>query len=58
MACYKLLRESDQEVQKLRGQIQGMEALPSYRLGRGLLAPARLVRKLWRSLLRCFGIRH
>jgi glycosyltransferase involved in cell wall biosynthesis len=58
MACYKLLRESDQEVQKLRGQIQGMEALPSYRLGRGLLAPARLVRKLWRSLLRCIGIRH
>ena len=48
MACYKLLREMDEQVGKLRGQIQGMEGLPSYRLGRALLAPARLLRRLWR----------
>ena len=48
MACYKLLRETDEEVQNLRAQIRGMQGSPSYRLGRGLLAPARLLRKLWR----------
>jgi glycosyltransferase involved in cell wall biosynthesis len=48
MACYKLLREMDEEVQNLRGAIQAIEGSPSYRLGRGLLAPARLLRKLWR----------
>src|SRR5262249_39963536 len=48
MACYKLLRETDEEVQNLRAQIRGIQGLPSYRLGRGLLAPARLLRKLWR----------
>lgn len=48
MACYKLLRETDEEVQNLRAQIRRMEGSHSYRLGRGLLAPARLLRKLWR----------
>ena len=45
MACYKLVREIDEEVQNLRG-IQNSRA---YCLGRELLAPARLLRKLWRS---------
>jgi glycosyltransferase involved in cell wall biosynthesis len=49
MVCYKLLRETDEEVQNLRAQIEGMKRLPSYRLGRGLLAPARLLRKWWRG---------
>src|SRR6266852_5525931 len=48
MACYKVLRETDEEVQNLRAQIRGMQGSLSYRLGRGLLAPARLSRKLWR----------
>jgi len=48
MACYKLLRETDEEVQNLRAQIGGIQGSRSYRLGRGLLAPARLLRKLWR----------
>ena len=48
MACYKLLRETDEEVQNLRARIRGMQGSRSYRLGRGLLAPARLLRKLWR----------
>jgi glycosyltransferase involved in cell wall biosynthesis len=48
LACYKLLRESDEEVQQLRGGIRTMQNSPSYRLGRALLAPARLLRKLWR----------
>ena len=48
MACYKLLRETDEEVQNLRAQIRAMEGSRTYRLGRGLLAPARLSRKLWR----------
>jgi glycosyltransferase involved in cell wall biosynthesis len=47
MACYKLLRETDEEVQNLRAQIGGIQGSRSYRLGRGLLAPARLLRKLW-----------
>jgi hypothetical protein len=49
MACYKLLREIDEEVQNLRAQIGRIQGSRSYRLGRGLLAPARLLRKLWRS---------
>lgn len=49
LACYKLLRESDEEVQQLRGGIQTMQDSLSYRLGCGLLAPARLLRKLWRG---------
>jgi glycosyltransferase involved in cell wall biosynthesis len=49
MACYKLLREADEEVQNLRAEIEGIKRLPSYRLGRGLLAPARLLRKWWRG---------
>jgi len=49
MACYKLLRETDdEEVQNLRARIRGIEGSRTYRLGRGLLAPARLLRKLWR----------
>jgi hypothetical protein len=48
MGCYKLLRETDEEVQNLRAQIREMQGSRSYRLGRGLLAPARLLRKLWR----------
>jgi glycosyltransferase involved in cell wall biosynthesis len=50
LACYKLLRETDEEVQQLRGGIRTMQESLSYRLGRGLLAPARLLRKL----CRCF----
>jgi len=50
MAFYKLLRETDEEVQQLRGGILAIQNSPSYRLGRGLLAPARLVRKLWRGV--------
>jgi glycosyltransferase involved in cell wall biosynthesis len=55
LACYKLLRETDEEAQQLRGGIRTMQASLSYRLGRTLLAPARLLRKLWRrfSLRRC-----
>jgi len=49
MACYKLHRETDEEVQNLRARIRSMEGSRSYRFGRGLLAPARLLRKLWRS---------
>ncbi len=47
LACYKLLRETDEEIQQLRGEIRTIQNSPSYRLGRGLLAPARLLRKLW-----------
>ena len=50
LACYKLLRETDEEVQQLRGGIRTIQNSPSYRLGRGLLAPARLLRKLWRGV--------
>jgi glycosyltransferase involved in cell wall biosynthesis len=45
MGCYKLLRETDEEVQNLRARIRDLEGSRSYRLGRGLLAPARLLRK-------------
>jgi glycosyltransferase involved in cell wall biosynthesis len=48
LVCYKLLRETDEEVQQLRGGIRTIEGSLSYRLGRGLLAPARLLRKFWR----------
>ena len=56
MVCYRLIREMDEHARILRARIQSMEdlvrsikGLRSYRLGRGLLAPARLLRKLWRS---------
>jgi glycosyltransferase involved in cell wall biosynthesis len=49
MAFYKLLRETDEELQQLRGGIRAIQNSSSYRLGRGLLAPARLIRKLWRN---------
>ncbi len=49
LACYKLLRETDEEVQQLRGGIRTIQNSRSYRLGPGLLAPARLLRKLWRG---------
>ena len=48
MACYKLLRETDEEVKNLSARIRAIESCYSYRLGRGLLAPARLLRNLWR----------
>lgn len=55
MACYRLIREMDEQAQILRARIQSMEdlvrsikGLRSYRLGRGLLAPARLLWKLGR----------
>jgi len=49
MACYKLLRETDEEVHNLSARIRAIEGSRTYRLGRGLLAPARLLRKLWRG---------
>jgi len=48
MAFYKWVRETDEEVQHLRGQLRVVEASYSYRLGRAVLAPPRLLRKLWR----------
>lgn len=55
MACYRLVREMDEQAHVLRTRIRSMEDLVrrvqgsrSYRLGSGLLAPARLLRKLWR----------
>ena len=55
MASYRLIREMDEQAQILRTRIKSMEdlvrdikGLRSYRLGHGLLAPARLARKLWR----------
>ncbi|PYJ30232.1 MAG: hypothetical protein DME90_03640, partial [Verrucomicrobia bacterium] len=48
MAFYKWVRETDEEVQRLRGQLRIVETSYSYRLGRALLAPPRLLRKLWR----------
>ncbi|HEY4256910.1 MAG TPA: glycosyltransferase [Candidatus Udaeobacter sp.] len=55
MTCYRLIREMDEQAQILRTRIKSMEdlvrdvkGLRSYRLGRALLAPARLLRKLWR----------
>jgi glycosyltransferase involved in cell wall biosynthesis len=55
MACYRLVREMDEQAHILRTRIQSMEdlvrglqGLRSYRLGRALLAPAQLLRKLWR----------
>jgi glycosyltransferase involved in cell wall biosynthesis len=50
MACYKSMREMDQEVQSLRSGIRAIQNSRSYRLGHSLLAPTRLLRKLWRSL--------
>ena len=49
LACYKLLRETNEEVYQLRGGIRTIQNSPSYRLGHGLLAPMRLLRKLWRG---------
>jgi glycosyltransferase involved in cell wall biosynthesis len=50
LAFYRWVREADEEVQQLRGGIQAIQNSPSYRLGHGLLAPARLLRKLWRAV--------
>ena len=47
MACYKLLRETDQNLHNLSSRIQTIEGSRTYRLGRGLLAPARLLRRVW-----------
>lgn len=49
LAFYDRVRQSDEEVQKLRGGIRAIQASYSYRLGRALLAPARLLRKWWRG---------
>ena len=53
MAFYRLIREMDEQAQTLRARIKSVEdlvldikGLRSYRLGRALLAPARLLRKL------------
>jgi glycosyltransferase involved in cell wall biosynthesis len=48
MAFYKWVRETDEEVHRLRGQLRVVQASYSYRLGRAVLAPPRLLRKLWR----------
>ncbi len=49
MAFYNMVRETDHEVQSLRARIRGIEGSWSYRLGRGLLAPARALRMAWRN---------
>ena len=49
MAFYKMVRETDHEVQTLRARIRGIQGSWSYRLGRGLLAPARALRMVWRN---------
>lgn len=56
MACYRLVREMDEQARILRRGIRSMEDLVrsvqgsrSYRLGRGLTAPPRF---LWKLLLR------
>ena len=46
MSFYKWARETDEEVQLLRG-LREVEASYSYRLWRTVLAPARLLRRLW-----------
>ena len=53
LACYRLVRQMDEQAHLLRTGIRSMEDLVecvqcsrSYRLGHGLLAPARLLRKL------------
>jgi len=46
MSFYKWARETDEEVQLLRG-LREVEASYSYRLCRRVLAPARLLRRLW-----------
>jgi hypothetical protein len=46
LAGYKLLHE----IEDLKAQIRCIEGSRSYRLGRRLLAPARLLRELWRRL--------
>jgi glycosyltransferase involved in cell wall biosynthesis len=48
MACYHLIRKIDEEMQTLRGRIAGIEGSWSYRVGRGLLSPARLLWRKWR----------
>src|SRR5436309_2407213 len=48
LAFYRWAREIDEEVHQLRGGIRTLQNSPSYRLGHALLAPARLLRRLWR----------
>jgi glycosyltransferase involved in cell wall biosynthesis len=49
LAFYNLVRQIDEEVHNLRGEIRAIEASYSYRLGRALLAPARFfLGKKWR----------
>jgi glycosyltransferase involved in cell wall biosynthesis len=52
MAFYNMVRETDHEVQALRARIRGIQGSVSYRLGRGLLAPARALRMVWRNFFR------
>src|SRR5262249_34543531 len=47
---YARVRQTNEEIQNLRRGIGTIQASSSYRLGRALLAPARLLRKLWRCL--------
>ena len=57
LALYARVRQTDEEVRNLRGGIGAIQASYSYRLGRALLAPARLLRKWWRGFyreMRCF----
>ena len=49
LACYELLRQTHEEVQQLQGGMRTIQNSLSYRLGHGLLGPARLLRKLWRG---------
>jgi len=51
LACYKLIRETDEQVQQLKGGIRTIQNSPSYRLGRGVFAPARVLRKLWSGFI-------
>jgi hypothetical protein len=53
--CYRLVREMNEQAQSLRARMQGTERLIqciqetcTYRLARALLAPAQLLRNLWR----------
>src|SRR5436190_4106785 len=57
MACYRLILEMDEQAQILGARIKSMEdlvrdikGLRSYRLGQALLAPVRLLQRLWRCL--------
>lgn len=52
MGSYKVIRELDQEVQNLTSRLRVIEGSRTYRLGRALLQPARLLRNVWQYLRR------